>query len=627
MASSGTINGSCTGSSASKYSFWIDWTESETSQENNTSKVTFYLRVKRNDGIAGSAWNLNKKPSVTLKIDGQTVLLDSLDYIDTRNSVTCTFGMYYTTRAHNADGSKSLSVSAAFTMYDTPTLTGGSLSGTAALNTIPRATTPVITAAVTMGSDAVISLPRASSSFTHTLTFAFGNAFGTIGTDLGTSAKWDVPLSLANQIPNTSSGIGTLTCKTYAGGALIGMKSVSFTASVPRNAETIPIINMTLSPGGSLPSAFSDMYIQGKTSVSADFTGSSAKYGASVLECSITVEGKTVSAAPYTSGMLSRSGDVAVTGTVRDSRGFTATVSKTVSVYAYSKPVLIPCSNEAGIICARCESDGTVSDAGTYLKIKVGQKFSKLIHEGVQKNFSLIRYRNKAASASTYSAWKTLLEKESESDEAEAILLGVVPSAAVTYVVEIGITDDMGEHAEIEYPIPTALASFHLKAGGNGAAFGKYAEKERTLELVEGWEFWYKGRELLDLIYPVGAIYQSANDVDPGLLFGGTWERIKGRFLLAADDETFPLGETGGSQSNTHHHWTAIGFDRFADRTAIYFTVDNSAENKVQSNVDRFTHNFSEVHTTGAARVNATADETISTMPPYIAVYVWKRTA
>ena len=94
MAQSGRINGSCTGSSGSKYSFWIDWEESNVSQSNNSSKVTFYLRVKRNDGVTSSAWNLNRKPSVTLKIDGQAVTLDSLDYNDTRNNATCTFGVY-----------------------------------------------------------------------------------------------------------------------------------------------------------------------------------------------------------------------------------------------------------------------------------------------------------------------------------------------------------------------------------------------------------------------------------------------------------------------------------------------------------------------------------------------------
>lgn len=53
-------------------------------------------------------------------------------------------------------------------------------------------------------------------------------------------------------------------------------------------------------------------------------------------------------------------------------------------------------------------------------------------------------------------------------------------------------------------------------------------------------------RSLVDIIYPVGSIYMSANNVNPGTLFGGTWQAITGRFILAANN-TYPLGSTGGS--------------------------------------------------------------------------------
>lgn len=53
-------------------------------------------------------------------------------------------------------------------------------------------------------------------------------------------------------------------------------------------------------------------------------------------------------------------------------------------------------------------------------------------------------------------------------------------------------------------------------------------------------------RSLVDIIYPVGSIYMSANNVNPGTLFGGTWQAITGRFVLAANN-TYPLGSTGGS--------------------------------------------------------------------------------
>ena len=53
-----------------------------------------------------------------------------------------------------------------------------------------------------------------------------------------------------------------------------------------------------------------------------------------------------------------------------------------------------------------------------------------------------------------------------------------------------------------------------------------------------------------DTIYPIGAIYMSMSSIDPGTLFGGTWEQITGKFLLACDS-TYEAGNTGGNTTIT----------------------------------------------------------------------------
>ena len=73
--------------------------------------------------------------------------------------------------------------------------------------------------------------------------------------------------------------------------------------------------------------------------------------------------------------------------------------------------------------------------------------------------------------------------------------------------------------------------------------------------------------ELLDLIYPVGSIYMSINDSNPSLLFGGTWEKISGQFLLGAgqnpyNNKNYELGVYGGSTDASivkHRHTTVTG--------------------------------------------------------------------
>ena len=61
--------------------------------------------------------------------------------------------------------------------------------------------------------------------------------------------------------------------------------------------------------------------------------------------------------------------------------------------------------------------------------------------------------------------------------------------------------------------------------------------------------------ELIDLIYPVGSFYFSANNTSPSILFGGTWEQIKKKFLFAADDEDenedYHAGKEGGEEEVT----------------------------------------------------------------------------
>ena len=56
---------------------------------------------------------------------------------------------------------------------------------------------------------------------------------------------------------------------------------------------------------------------------------------------------------------------------------------------------------------------------------------------------------------------------------------------------------------------------------------------------------------LVNLIYPVGALYMSTSNTEPSTLFGGTWERIQDRFLMCAGS-TYTAGATGGAATHTH---------------------------------------------------------------------------
>lgn len=147
---------------------------------------------------------------------------------------------------------------------------------------------------------------------------------------------------------------------------------------------------------------------------------------------------------------------------------------------------------------------------------------------------------------------------------------------------------------------------------------------------------------VLDTYYPIGSIYISVNETNPGTLFGGTWEQIKDRFLLACGD-TYTNGSTGGNATHTHttgnhtltiseipshtHSQKPISYSNgtAAINCSGHYLNDNTnvwtdgRTNHVLSWPDTGANGGGEPHNhgdTGSA----------NHLPPYLVVYMWKRT-
>lgn len=329
MAKTGTI----TKAIRTGYQMKIVWTVGSQSVANNTSSVTAKVQLVS----TGASYTINSSASKSgsLTINGTKYTFSfsaALSGNQTKTLFTKTV-----TIAHNADGSKTcafastidIKVTLGGTYYDDVTA-----SGNGTFDTIPRATTPTLSASsVNMGTSITINMPRAASAFTHTLTYKFGNATGTIGSGLGTSKAWEVPLTLANQIPSGTSGTCTITCKTYNGSTLIGTKAVSFKANVPAAVvPTISTVSMTETVSG-LAANFG-AFVQGKSKVKIGIVAAGA-FGSTIKAYKTTVDGKSYTGAAPTTGTLS-SGTKSVTIIVTDSRGRTAKATKTLTVIAYT---------------------------------------------------------------------------------------------------------------------------------------------------------------------------------------------------------------------------------------------------------------------------------------------------
>lgn len=117
-----------------------------------------------------------------------------------------------------------------------------------------------------------------------------------------------------------------------------------------------------------------------------------------------------------------------------------------------------------------------------------------------------------------------------------------------------------------------------------------------------------------DLIYPVGSIYMSVNSTNPSTLFGGTWEQIKDKFLLSCGD-TYSNGSTGGSASHT------IDYSNLPSQIARSMALTKHTNGSSIGGIDA--GNWANLSLSDAGMET---DKPLDTMPPYLAVYVWKRT-
>ena len=519
-----------------------------------------------------------------------------------------------TTIAHNADGTKSFSLSCQAGVYTYAVSV--TASGTHTLNTIPRASS-VSATNVNMGSATKIAISRASSSFTHTLTYKFGSSTGTIVSKTTfTSVSWTPAMSLANQIPKAVSGSCTITCDTYSGSTKVGSKTCTLTLTVPATVKpTITSLGVTR-VDGTVPTDWG-IYVQSKSKATLTINGAAGNYGSTISSYSISGGGFSSTESSFTTGFLTTSGTITFTAKVTDSRGRVSdakTVS--ISVVAYAAPSF------TDYLSQRAISDGTANDDGTYIRSIISYSYSTCEN----KNTVTRATYYKKSSASTW----TNANKSFSSGTAFVFGGGAI-STESSYDVKYTITDAFTT-VTIYDTVSTAAVLMDFKAGGKGIAIGKVAEKDNVVEIANNWELEIHGKKLVDYIYPIGSIYMSVNATSPANLFGGSWTQLKDRFLLGAGS-TYIAGSTGGAATHkltvaempSHNHSFKDGSHTFLwgqnKTNNVYLNNASAVAGKTPGNSAMTSQNiWNSTNSSG----NTSAH---NNMPPYLAVYMWKRTA
>lgn len=459
MASSATY----TNTFRTGYAIRIVWNINSQSISDNSSNVTASVQLVS----LGSSYTINStvSKSGSLTINGTKypfTFTAALSGSQTKTLFTKTVDI-----PHNADGIKSCSFSA--TAGINVTLSGTyfgnvTVSGNGSFNTIARASSissVTSSIAITGSNEVTVNISRASSSFTHTVNFVFGS-YSYSQTGIGTSTSYKIPLTWINAIPNATSGTATVQVTTYSGSTKIGNTvSKTFTVTVPTTfVPTISSVSISEAVSG-LNAQFGG-YVQDKSKLKVTVSAAGV-YSSTIKTYKTTFLGVNYNSASFTTGLLTQSGTLTLSVTVTDSRGRTASTTKSVTVAAYAVPTI------TSFKTVRCLSNGTEDNNGTYLKSVVNYTISSVN----SKNTASYTIEYKLKTATTWTAVN--------SGTSYAVNSNIISSSGIigtdnSYDVRLTIKDFFTTTTALS-EVPTAFTLLDFNASGKGVAFGKVSEK------------------------------------------------------------------------------------------------------------------------------------------------------
>lgn len=446
-----------------KYTISVSWSESSPSVTNNTSKITASGSM--------SASNVSFSASTVYNYYLRLYWHDNRTNTDTLFASSGVFhscGMGYGSRSvsgsitvtHKDDGSLNGYVKMKF---ESPSTSGGWAPVTSwvqtantALTTIARASSFTFSSYSNLGSAVNITIDRKSTSFTHIVQYSFaGSAAATVTSNAATSSTFTPPLSLASQIPNSTTGSLTVYVTTMNGSTQIG-STVTKSVNLGVPGSVVPTMGAPTATriDNGVPSDWG-VYVKGFSQVKIAMTSVAGSYGSTVTSYSIVGPSLVGNESTYTSTAIQESGTLTYTCKITDSRGRTATKTVQIQVVDYSIPSM-------AVSAVRCDSSGTEIADGTYLLVTA--------------NYSIASVSGKNSVTSKSVICNGVLN--TEFGDADPFVLASNVSIGSAYVLTAKVTDALGKSAEASVTIPTSERIMNVRANKKGLAIGKFSEKD-----------------------------------------------------------------------------------------------------------------------------------------------------
>ncbi len=433
---------------------------------------------------------------------------------------------------------------------------------------------------------------------------------------------------------------------------------------------TISGITITSTPINSSLSTLNNIPVKTLTKPTVTFTAAGA-YNSSIRTYEIVSFGDyPVMPAPFETATYNSSiayptsGTYNIVGCVTDSRGRKSnnTNGTSITVIDYNVPSVT-------FTVDRCNSSGTLSNEGTYAKVTINYSFSSITYNGTAKNTKNIWYRYHNGTA--WQNWTQVTLSAWSGTFTSSAISGF--SASSSYKFEVKYEDIATNNADspLEQTLPPAFTLISRYHGGKGIAFGEVATADGfKVSMVSNFTGNVKlpalnkitsndtalstaiqnaiQSSILQAAYPVGAIYISAINTSPASLFGGTWTQLKSRFLYATPEEqgtgadrgkdamSTITGDTTSSTSVLHYHGLGSGYaDIGIGWTSGWGNFLREASHgggytaNLRMNSLPTYYGISEWCGESVALGGTTdnGENVHSHSVPYIAVYVWQRTA
>ena len=333
--------------------------------------------------------------------------------------------------------------------------------------TNPRSTFTLSKSSLDAGTALGVNISRIDASYTHKVTFSFGNRSYT-ATGVGTSTSYTIPVAWLDQIPNAVSGTGTVTVETISGsGASMGSVSASFTLTA--GAGVVPTVGTAKVE---LVDGLDGLYIQGHSRCRVTVSGYAAGTGATVASVLITGNGESAWAASMTSGLLRTAGTVTFTVTVKDSRGRETSAWPSITVTAYTDIAI------TGRTALRCTSDGTVSRT----KGKSAKLGCSYAMTAVGSNEATVRVYWRVFGED---AWTEITGWDSASGYTAVALTDAV-ALDERYEFRFAVADKVSVAEQTAVIAPGSVFMVWSKIR-NAFGFGAYPTGEKQVALAEDW--------------------------------------------------------------------------------------------------------------------------------------------